>query len=95
MTEVAKAIGPDCEHPVVGIRPGEKLHEEMISPDDSRRTLRLGNRYVVMPTVAEWGYQEPKGEFVVDGFSYRSDNNDLWLTSNQLIEMISKIEKSN
>jgi len=95
ITDLAEAIAPGSSVTEIGIRPGEKLHEEMISPDDSRRTLRLGNRYVVMPIVAEWGYQEPKGEFVVDGFSYRSDNNDLWLTSNQLIEMISKIEKSN
>jgi UDP-N-acetylglucosamine 4,6-dehydratase len=70
------------------------LHEEMISPDDSRRTLKLGNRFVVMPIVAEWGYKAPKGESVVDGFSYRSDNNDLWLTPIQLIEMITTIEKS-
>jgi UDP-N-acetylglucosamine 4,6-dehydratase len=67
----------------------------MISPDDSRRTLLLENRYVVMPIVATWGYKAPKGELVPDGFSYRSDNNDLWLTPKQLIEMISSIEKSN
>ena len=93
--DLAEAIAPGSSVTEIGIRPGEKLHEEMISSDDSRRTLRLNNRYVVMPVVAEWGYQEPKGEFVVDGFSYRSDNNDLWLTSKQLIEMIFKIEKTN
>ena len=92
--DLAEAIAPGSSLTEIGIRPGEKLHEEMISPDDSRRTLRLDDRYVVMPIVAEWGYQEPLGQLVVDGFSYRSDTNDLWLNSSQLIEMISKIEKT-
>ena len=95
ITDLAEAIAPGSSVTEIGIRPGEKLHEEMISPDDSRRTLRISNRYVVMPIVAGWGYQKPKGELVVDGFSYRSDNNDLWLTSMELIEMISKLEKTN
>ena len=62
VTDLAKAIAPDAELVEVGIRPGEKLHEEMISPEDSRRTIRQADRYVVGPTLAEWTYREPTGE---------------------------------
>lgn len=92
ITDLAEAIAPRCSITEIGIRPGEKLHEEMISPDDSRRTLRLDDRYVVMPIVAQWGYETPKGESVPDGFSYRSDNNDLWLTPDKLIKLINATE---
>lgn len=95
IVDLAGSLAPKSQIEEIGIRPGEKLHEEMISPDDSRRTLLLENRYVVMPIFATWGYKAPKGEIVPDGFSYRSDNNDLWLTPKQLIEMISSIENSN
>jgi UDP-N-acetylglucosamine 4,6-dehydratase len=83
--DLAEAIAPDCAVHEVGIRPGEKLHEEMIAPDDSRRTLRLADRYVVQPTIATWGYTPPaEGTEVPDGFAYRSDTNDLWLSVEDL-----------
>jgi UDP-N-acetylglucosamine 4,6-dehydratase len=62
------------------MRPGEKLHEEMISADDSRRTIILKNRYVVTPVVAEWGYEPPIGIRMPEGQAYRSDTNDLWMS---------------
>jgi UDP-N-acetylglucosamine 4,6-dehydratase len=78
--DLVEAVAPDAATHETGIRPGEKLHEEMISSDDSRRTLRFPDRYVVQPVVASWGYSPPQGgEEVADGFNYRSDNNDLWL----------------
>ncbi|GGK98076.1 UDP-N-acetylglucosamine 4,6-dehydratase (inverting) [Mangrovihabitans endophyticus] len=78
--DLIDAVAPDAPTHETGIRPGEKLHEEMISADDSRRTLRFPDRYVVQPVVASWGYEPPAGgERVEDGFNYRSDNNDLWL----------------
>jgi UDP-N-acetylglucosamine 4,6-dehydratase len=80
VVDLAKAIAPEAELIEVGIRPGEKFHEEMISAEDSRRTIRQDDRYVVMPTLAEWGYAVPAGEVVPDGFCYTSDTNDLWLT---------------
>lgn len=86
--DLAEAIKRDFQYEEIGIRPGEKLHEEMISPDDSRRTIKMRNRYVVSPIYAEWGYEPPKGEKVSDGFSYRSDTNDLWLTIEQLQRLI-------
>jgi len=87
--DLAQAIKSDFKYEEVGIRPGEKLHEEMISPDDSRRTVELPNRYVVSPIYAEWGFSPPKGKRVEDGFSYRSDSNDLWLSIEELKRLIS------
>jgi UDP-N-acetylglucosamine 4,6-dehydratase len=80
VVDLARAISPDSELVDIGIRPGEKLHEEMISSEDSRRTLRREDRYIIMPTRAEWGWEQPAGELVEDGFSYTSDTNDRWLT---------------
>ena len=86
--DLAQAIKKDFKYEEIGIRPGEKLHEEMISPDDSRRTVELSNRYVVSPIFAEWGFTPPKGKAVEDGFNYRSDTNDLWLTIEELQKLI-------
>ncbi|KAB2351751.1 UDP-N-acetylglucosamine 4,6-dehydratase (inverting) [Actinomadura rudentiformis] len=83
--DLARAVAPQSLIHEIGVRPGEKLHEEMIAPDDSRRTVRLPGRYVVMPTIATWGYVPPQGgEPVREGFSYRSDDNDMWLTADDL-----------
>jgi UDP-N-acetylglucosamine 4,6-dehydratase len=87
--DLARAIKEDFSYEEVGIRPGEKLHEEMISPDDSRRTIELSKRYCVSPIYAEWGFSPPKGKKVEDGFSYRSNSNDLWLTVEELQRLIS------
>lgn len=93
ITDLAEAVAPGSPTHEIGIRPGEKLHEEMIAPDDSRRTLRLGERYVVMPHVAGWGYEPPDGgDPVADGFAYRSDTNDLWLSTDDLREMIADLD---
>lgn len=88
VVDLAKAIAPTSEMCETGIRPGEKLHEEMISLDDARRTVRAGDRYVVSPVYAEWGFAAPDGDPVPEGFSYRSDNNDLWLSSAELQSIV-------
>ena len=90
--DLAKAIAPDAKFVEIGMRPGEKLHEEMISVDDSRRTLILKNRYLVTPVVAEWGYNPPKGSRMPEGQAYRSDTNDLWLDQEDIASFISKLE---
>ena len=88
VVDLAEAVAPGSATHEIGIRPGEKLHEEMIAPDDSRRTLRLGDRYVIMPYVAGWGYEPPaEGKPVEDGWAYRSDNNDLWLSVEDLRDL--------
>jgi UDP-N-acetylglucosamine 4,6-dehydratase/5-epimerase len=89
IVDLIEAVAPDAPTHEMGMRPGEKLHEEMISADDSRRTLRFADRYVVQPVVASWGYETPKGgEPVEDGFNYRSDNNDLWLEVEEMRELL-------
>src|SRR5690606_29153978 len=66
--DLVEAVAPGSDTYEVGIRPGEKLHEEMISLDDARRTLRLGDRFVVLPTIANWGFTSPAGDPLPEGF---------------------------
>lgn len=89
--DLAKMFADELEIVEIGIRPGEKLHEEMISSDDSRRTRDLGKRYVVDPLFADWGYATDKGEAVQDGFTYRSDLNSEWITPEQMKTIIEKM----
>jgi UDP-N-acetylglucosamine 4,6-dehydratase len=84
LTDLVEAIAPGYPTFTTGIRPGEKLHEEMISPDDSYRAIRQPDRYVVTPTIAEWAFKVPIGEPVETGFSYRSDTNDRWMSATEL-----------
>ena len=86
--DLVEAIAPGSETVEIGVRPGEKLHEEMISSDDSYRTIRQQDRYIVQPTVGEWWFTRPDGEQVPEGFSYRSDTNDQWLTAQDLHALI-------
>jgi UDP-N-acetylglucosamine 4,6-dehydratase len=82
MPDVASALGPGLAHRTVGIRPGEKLHEVMISGDDSRMTTELADRYVIEPEFVEYPrkpFAGDLGQRVTDGFSYSSDNNSEWL----------------
>ena len=88
VTDLARAIAPEAELVEIGVRPGEKLHEEMISPEDSLRTIRQPERYIVGPTLAEWTYRTPPGEPVEPGFAYTSDSNDQWLSISDIRELI-------
>jgi len=78
-----------------GIRPGEKLHEEMISLEDARRTIEQDNKYIVLPTIADWGFVKPKGQAVSETFCYSSDNNPVFLSINELTEQIDFIRAKN
>jgi UDP-N-acetylglucosamine 4,6-dehydratase len=84
VVDLIEAFMPNSGTVEVGIRPGEKLHEEMISSEDSRRTTEQVNRYVINPTHAEWGYIPHEGLPMTDGVSYRSDNNTRWLSVPEL-----------
>jgi len=92
--DVAKAIGPECEHRIIGIRPGEKIHEEMITSSDSYNTYDLGKYYVILPTVTNWNIEDYKKAFntrkVENGFSYTSGENEEWETVESLMELINK-----
>ena len=91
LIDLAEAISPGTKITEIGMRPGEKLHEEMISADDSRRTLLLDNRYVVMPVVAEWGFVQPLGSPMPEGHAYRSDTNDLWMNKEDIAAFLKSI----
>lgn len=86
--DLVEAVAPGSETIEIGVRPGEKLHEEMISADDSYRTIRQPDRYIVQPTVNEWWFTPPEGSSVPPGFSYRSDTNDQWLSAGDLRKLI-------
>jgi FlaA1/EpsC-like NDP-sugar epimerase len=92
ITDVAMAIGPDCEHPVVGIRPGEKIHEEMITASDSVNTVDLGQYFAILPMAAKYGraqYCERNGcQPVEPGFAYNSGANPDFLTVDQIRALI-------
>ena len=89
IVDLADAIAPGTEMHDVGLRPGEKLHEEMISPEEGRRALKIGDRYVLQPDLASWGYTPPThGVPVHDGFSYTSDTNDQWFTLDEITKIL-------
>jgi len=92
--DIAKAIGPECNLDFVGIRPGEKIHEEMITESDSFSTYDLGRYYVILPQVLNWNLRSFIDHFsavkVEKGFSYSSGRNDQWETVESLRELIKK-----
>jgi hypothetical protein len=92
ITDVAEAVGPECKHEVIGIRPGEKVHEEMITPSDSFYTYDLGKYYTILPTSHQWSLDEFINEFnavkVPQGFYYNSGENTEWETVEGLRELI-------
>jgi UDP-N-acetylglucosamine 4,6-dehydratase len=86
--DLVEAIAPGSQTHEIGTRPGEKLHEEMISEDDSRRTIDLGDRYCILPTIAAWGFEAPEGDPVEDGFAYRSNTNTEWLSVQDMRDLL-------
>ena len=92
ITDIAEAVGPECEHKVIGIRPGEKIHEEMITPSDSFFSYDLGKYYVIIPQTPMWDVEEFKANFnatlVPEGFAYDSGTNTEWETVESLRELI-------
>jgi UDP-N-acetylglucosamine 4,6-dehydratase len=91
IVDLALAVAPNAKLQEIGMRPGEKLHEEMISADDSRRTLILENRFLVTPVAAEWGYVPPEGSRMPEGHAYRSDTNDMWMDQAAITSFISNL----
>jgi FlaA1/EpsC-like NDP-sugar epimerase len=92
--DVAEAIGPNCEKPIIGIRPGEKIHEEMITSSDSFFTYDLGKYYVILPQQPNFNVNDFVEHFnavkVPEGFSYNSKENMDWETVDSLRFLIKK-----
>jgi UDP-N-acetylglucosamine 4,6-dehydratase (inverting) len=92
ITDVAKAVGPECQHEVIGIRPGEKIHEEMITVSDSFYTVDLGRYYAILPSSGEYSVDEycarTGATRVEPGFAYDSGRNPDFLTVDQLRRLI-------
>jgi UDP-N-acetylglucosamine 4,6-dehydratase len=88
--DLAKAIDPECKTEIVGVRPGEKLHEVMVTRDDARRTLEYKDHYVVQPDFEYWGHRckESGGRKVAEDFEYSSEKNPWFLTIDEMREMI-------
>lgn len=88
ITDLAEAIAPGIPTMEVGIRPGEKLHETMITAEDSRHTIDIGQYYVIKPET--FAYRGPEGTPVPEGFTYNSATNDAWLSVEQLRHTLKK-----
>ncbi len=88
VTELAQAIGPDCRVTITGIRPGEKLHETLISEDEARNALDCGNVYVIQPAHPWWTVDAVAGSALPDGWSYRSDTNAHWFGLTELRHLL-------
>jgi UDP-N-acetylglucosamine 4,6-dehydratase (inverting) len=92
ITDVAEAIAPSCRREVVGIRPGEKLHEEMITETDGLNTIEFKDHFVILPSMPIWSADEYMAKFSGSrcryGFKYTSENNTEWLTVNRIRDLI-------
>ncbi len=86
IVDLANALAPDAKVRVTGIRPGEKLHEVLLTEDEARQSYDLGDRYMIMPARPTREHDK-RGQPLPDGFRYASDSNDDWLTTDELLEM--------
>lgn len=90
LLDLADSIAPGCQIETIGIRPGEKLHEVLVSEDEARNTVEMDDRFVIQPAHSWWRRENwSKGKPLADGFRYASETNDRWLTGRDLLELIS------
>jgi len=91
VVDIATAVNKDCKHEIVGIRPGEKLHEQMIGPEDSIYTFEYDSYFKILPSINDWSLDKKRignGKKVAEDFIYSSDNNSHWLTIPELQDWI-------
>ncbi|MFD2168136.1 UDP-N-acetylglucosamine 4,6-dehydratase (inverting) [Thalassotalea euphylliae] len=96
--EMAKAIAPDLPHEIIGIRPGEKMHETMCPEDDAHLTIEFDDHFVIMPSIIFYkkvdyfeNAKDEKGQLVPKGFEYNSKTNDTWMNAAQLLEKLKTV----
>ena len=91
IVDLARAIAPGCEHKIIGIRPGEKIHEVLINEEEGRHTVLYEDAYIVKPSLS-WGpgHQYENARQLPEGFIYSSDTNEVWLTESELKELLLK-----
>jgi UDP-N-acetylglucosamine 4,6-dehydratase len=93
--DLARALGPDCDTETIGIRPGEKLNEVLISEDESRHTVELDDFYVVLPAHPWWQSDNwEKGRRLPEGFRYGSDINSQWLTKDEISNLVQELDEN-
>ncbi len=98
VADLARVIGPTCQQVVIGIRPGEKLHEAMIGEDDARVTLEFEDQFVIQPSHSFWNHKDylagrSEGRACVDGFSYSSDKNPWYLKDDEIEALVAMVER--
>ena len=96
IVDIAKVVAPDAKHKIIGIRPGEKLHEQMIGNDDSYSTYEYSNYYKILPQINNWGQDVSRikdGKKVAEGFIYSSEDNKEWMTKSDLQKWIDVNQK--
>ncbi|HWV86429.1 MAG TPA: UDP-N-acetylglucosamine 4,6-dehydratase (inverting) [Capillimicrobium sp.] len=92
VTDIAEAIAPEAERRIIGIRPGEKLHEVLLTEDESRHTVRMDDGYIVVPEYPSWPMRVAEGPFdLPEGFRYSSDSNTQWLSVEDLRAMLAGV----
>ena len=97
VTDIAKVIAPKAKHKIIGIRPGEKLHEQMISVDDSNTTFEYSDYFKILPQINDWDNDTNRikdGLKVSEGFSYSSDSNQEWMVKDDLQKWIVRNKNS-
>jgi UDP-N-acetylglucosamine 4,6-dehydratase len=93
ITDIVDAIAPGAERRVIGIRPGEKLHEVLVTEDESRHSFDLPDRYVILPEYASWQMRPVLGGTrMAPGFRFASDDNERWLTVEELRDMAAEVK---
>ena len=93
VVDLARVIGPDCEHKVIGIRPGEKLQEVLIPEDDARLTLEFDDHFLLQPSHSFWNQKDygARGKPCADGFRYSSDSNPWWLSEDEIKRLVKDV----
>ena len=95
IVDLARIVGPDCKIKEVGIRPGEKIHEVLLTEDEARHALEFDNQFIIEPEYHWWKWDNWKGgKKLPDTFRYTSDNNTVWLTDQKLQEMVEGVAQS-